>query len=409
MNIPAPQVRFLNRSTPPHIFSLILLASLSAAAMNIFLPSLPTMAVHFDAPYRVMQLTVALYLGVSAVLQLFIGPISDSLGRRPVMLGGLVGFLAATLGCIFAPTIEVFLFCRMCQAVIAAAMVLSRAVVRDMFSQDQAASMIGYVAMGMAVVPMISPAIGGALDQLFGWTAAFWALFVLGAAALWITWADMGETLQAQGRSMRAQFREYPELLKSPRFWGYSLASGLSSGSFFAFLGGAPFVGSVVFGMTPATLGLYIGAPAIGYFLGNFLTGRYATRFGVNRMVMTGCIITLLACTAQIIVFWLGQGTPLWFFGAMTIVGIGNGLVIPNATAGMLSVRPQLAGTASGLGGSMMIGLGAGLSAMAGLLLTPQTGAMPLLLIMAITALGGFISIGLVVMRERHLHSLPLS
>lgn len=403
------QVRFLDRSTPPHIFTLIVLAGLSATAMNIFLPSLPRMAEYFDAPYRVMQLSVALYLAVSAVLQLFIGPISDSLGRRPVMLGGLLAFLLATLGCIFAPTVEIFLMFRMCQGMVAVAMVLSRAVVRDMVSQDRAASMIGYVAMGMAVVPMISPAIGGALDQLFGWKAPFWGLFALGAAAYLLTWADMGETLQRTGKPMRAQFAEYPLLFKSPRFWGYSLASGLSSGSFFAYLGGAPFVGTEVFGMNPATLGLYIGAPAIGYFLGNFLTGRYATRFGVNVMVMAGCSATLIACGALIVVFYLGLGTPLWFFGAMTLVGVGNGLSIPNATAGMLSVRPQLAGTASGLGGSLMIGVGAALSALAGLLLTPQTGAMPLLLIMTITSLGGFVSIFLVIFREQQLRGAPLS
>ena len=196
--------------------------------------------------------------------------------------------MVATVGCIYAPTTAVFLAFRCVQAIVAVSMVLSRAVVRDMFAQDKAASMIGYVTMGMALVPMISPAVGGLLEQSFGWQATFWAMFWIGALVLAITWFDLGETHVASGRTLTQQFAEYPELLGSPRFWGYSMAAACCSGAFFAYLGGAPFVGSVVFGMEPAELGIYFGAPAVGYFLGNFLSGRYSVRFGINPMVMAG-------------------------------------------------------------------------------------------------------------------------
>ena len=232
-----PRVRFLDRSTPPHIVTLILLAGISALAMNVFLPSLPRMTEHFDTEYRLMQLSVAIYLGVNALLQVFIGPLSDKLGRRPVILWGVGLFLVATLGCIFAPNITLFLTFRMCQAVIVSAMVLSRAVVRDIFPQDQAASMIGYVTMGVAVVPMVGPVIGGVLDEAFGWQSTFWLLFVLGAAVFWLSWRDLGETSTSSGLSIGAQFRQYPELLRSPRFWGYALTCAFTSGAFFAYLG----------------------------------------------------------------------------------------------------------------------------------------------------------------------------
>ncbi|MGB5865715.1 MAG: multidrug effflux MFS transporter [Sulfitobacter sp.] len=383
--------------------TLILLAGMSACVMNMFLPSLPAMALHFDTEYAVMQLSVAIYLGFSAVLQIFVGPLSDKFGRRPVILGGLGVFLVATLGCIYAPNVETFLLFRLLQAAIATAMVLSRAAVRDMYTQDQAASMIGYVTMGMAVVPMISPALGGVLDEWFGWQAVFWALFIMGAMTLWLAWSDMGETARPSDKSLTAQFAEYPELLRSQRFWGYALAAGFSSGAFFAYLGGAPFVGQVVFGMSPATLGFFFGAPAVGYFVGNYITGRFAIRFGVNQMVLWGCIANALAGTISLTIFLAGYGTALSFFGMMTLVGLGNGLCIPNATAGMLSVRPHLAGTASGLGGAIMIGGGAGLSAWVGVLLTPETGAFPLLWMMLITALLGFAAIYAVIRRERML------
>ena len=371
--------------------------------MNMFLPSLPKMTEHFETDYRIMQLSVALYLGISGVLQVFIGPLSDKYGRRPIILGGLAAFLAATVGCILAPTVEVFLFFRMCQAVVAVAMVLSRAAVRDMYDQDEAASMIGYVTMGMAVVPMISPMIGGILDELFGWKSNFWALLMLGALTLWLAWADQGETAAKSGKTLKAQFGEYPELLKSPRFWGYSLAAAFCSGAFFAYLGGGPFVGSVVFGMSPFWVGIYFGAPALGYFFGNMCTGLMAKRMGVNKLVLIGTLINLFGISLSLAIFAVGLGTPLSFFGLMTFVGLGNGLVIPNATAGLLSVRPHLAGTASGLGGAIMIGGGAALSALAGAALDETTGAFPLLYIMIATALCAVTSIAMVYRRERRL------
>lgn len=395
--------RFLKRDSPPHISTLILLAGLSALAMNVFLPSLPGMAKYYQVEYRLMALSVPLYLAVNAAVQILVGPISDKFGRRPVIIVGIALFLLATLGCIIAPTAETFLLFRMGQAVSAVAMVLSRAAVRDLYDQDKAASMIGYVTMGMAVVPMIGPAIGGVLDQAFGWTANFWLLFALGAVILMVSYLDFGETAHKSGKTLIAQFREYPELLRSPRFWGYSLASGLSAGAFFAYLGGAPFVGTQVYGLSTAQLGVYFSAPALGYFAGNFLSGRYSMRIGINRMVLWGCWINGVGVAFSLILAFSGLDTVLTFFGFMTFVGLGNGMAIPNSTAGALSVRAHLAGTAAGLSGALMLGVGAGLSALAGWLLVPGSTAVPLLLIMLATAFGGLVSILMVIRRERNI------
>ncbi|AUQ66078.1 multidrug effflux MFS transporter [Phaeobacter inhibens] len=395
--------RFLDRRSNPNIGTLILLSGLSALAMNIFLPSLPGMARHFDADYSLMQLSVALYLAVSAIVQIFVGPISDKLGRRPVILWGVALFLLATLGCLYAPSAEIFLLFRMCQAIVASAMVLSRAAVRDIYDSDQAASMIGYVTMGMAVVPMIGPMIGGALEEAIGWKANFWLLMALGAGTFAIAYLDMGETARKSGKTLMAQFREYPELLRSPRFWGYSLASGLSSGAFFAYLGGAPFMGTQVYGLSAAQLGVYFASPAVGYFVGNFLSGRYSVRIGLNQMVLWGCLINGVGVALSLVLALLGADSVYSFFGFMTFVGLGNGMAIPNATAGAISVRPHLAGTASGLAGAIMIGVGAGLSAYAGYLLVPGSTPVPLLAIMLGTAVLGFISIRVVIRREKTL------
>jgi len=397
------QAHFGKRTSPPHLITLILLAGVSALSMNIFLPSLPGMALYFDTEYRVIQLSIAVYLGVNAALQLFLGPLSDRLGRRPVVLGGMAIFVLATLGCIFSVHIAMFLAFRMLQATAVVAMVLSRAIVRDMVEQDRAASMIGYVTMGMSVVPMIGPAIGGALDEVFGWQAGFWIVFGLGLGILVLSWFDLGETAPLDGQSFREQARQYPELLTSPRFWGYSLAAAFASGSFFAYLGGAPFVGAQVFGLDPAWLGLYFGAPAIGYFLGNYLSARLSVRAGVNRMVYWGTLVNAGGISVNLLLFYLGLATPETFFGFMSFVGLGNGMTNPNAAAGALSVRPNLAGAASGLSGALLIGGGAALSALSGAMLTPQSGAFPLLWIMLMTALAAIASIQVVLWREARL------
>ncbi len=381
-----PKVRFLDRSTPPHIVTLIMMAGVGALSLNVFLPSLPSMAAHFGVDYGLMQLSVSAYLAMTAVVQIAIGPISDRYGRRPIVLVTVGIFTLASVGAIFAPNYTVFLICRLVQTSIATAFAISRAVIRDMVPQDQAASMIGYVTMGMSVVPMVGPAVGGLLDEAFGWEASFWML-AAGGALVWVmVWFDQGETFERREGGFAAQVREYPDLLTSQRFWGYCLAAAFASGAFFAYLGGAPFIGTDVYGMDAAELGFYFGAPAIGYMVGNGISGRYSVRVGVNRMVLIGASLSTLGMTLLLLLDLAGVQSPVAFFGFMIFIGLGNGVLLPNANAGMLSVRPALAGSAAGLGGAFMIGGGAALSVVAGMILGPGSGALPLILLMLVTS-----------------------
>jgi DHA1 family bicyclomycin/chloramphenicol resistance-like MFS transporter len=395
--------RFLDRTTPPKIVTLILLAGLSALTMNIFLPSLPGMAAYFGVPYGVMQQSVALYLALSAALQVVIGPISDRYGRRNVLIGSLILFLLATLGTLFAPNATVFLIFRMGQAVIASGMALSRAVVRDMVADAEAASMIGYVTMGMSLVPMIGPVIGGVLDDLYGWQANFALLLGLGIAVLALVWADLGETATLRNVSLRDQIRTYPTLFASRRFWGYTLSAAFASGCFFAYLGGAPYVGDKVFGLSSTHVGVLFALTAIGYAAGNFFAGRFSVRIGMNRMILIGCIVTSVGLAALALLTLAGLSGPTMFFGLTVFMGLGNGICLPNANAGMLSVRPDLAGTASGLGGAILIGGGAALAAFAGVLLGPGATEMPLILLMLASSLASVVAILFVMRRARQI------
>jgi DHA1 family bicyclomycin/chloramphenicol resistance-like MFS transporter len=377
------------------------MAGVGAMNMSAFLPSLPAMAEHFGTDYAVMQLSVSLYLAVTAVIQLAIGPISDRFGRRPVVLVCTAIFIAAMLGCIVAPSAETFLIFRMISATAAVGFVLSRAIVRDMVPAAQAASMIGYVTMGMSLVPMVAPVIGGALEGAFGWQATFVFLALSGIGLLALLWADQGETIKGKGASFAQQLRDYPELLTSRRFWGYVFAAAFASGAFFAFLGGAPYVASKVYGLSSVWAGVAFGAPAIGYAIGNFLSGRYSVRVGINGMVLYGSIVTVIGLGISILITAAGFGSPWVFFGFSCFVGLGNGMTIPNATSGLLSVRPHLAGSASGLGSAIMIGGGAALSVFAGIVLKMGTTSLPLQILMFTSAALALVSILFVMRRER--------
>jgi MFS transporter, DHA1 family, multidrug resistance protein len=378
--------RFLDRTTPPKIATLILIAGIAALSLNIFLPSLPAMARSFGVDELLINLVVSGYLAMTAIIQVLVGPISDRFGRRPVLLWSIAIFVLASIGAALATDFALFLACRLVQAAIASGFALSRAVVRDMVPPDRAASMIGYVTMGMSIVPMIGPAIGGVLDDTFGWRASFWALTVAGILLFALVWADQGETATGRAANLRAQIAAYPALFRSQRFWGYVLASATASGAFFAFLGGASFVGERVYGLSPFGLGLAFAAPAVGYMLGNFLSGRFSTRVGINRMLLGGTLLTTAGLSLLTLLAALGLAPAAVFFGLVVSVGLGNGIMLPSANAGMLSVRPELAGSAAGLGGAITIGGGASLSALAGWVLTGARTAMPLILIMTLTS-----------------------
>ena len=371
-----------DRTSPPHVLSLVTAAATSALAMNIFLPSLPAIARHFDTDYGIVQLMVSLYLAATAVLQLGIGPASDRFGRRPVMLSCFAIFILGTLAAIFAPTIEILLLCRVLQAFSAAGMVLSRAIVRDMVATDEAASKIGYVTMGMTLAPMLGPLIGGFLDEHFGWQSTFVLTVLLGFLAFTVLFLDLGETNHARSRSMLAQVGAYPELFRSRRFWGYTAVAAFTSGMFFAFLGGGPYVATEMLGLTPSQYGLYFGVIPLGYMFGNFCSGRFSQRVGVNRMIAIGGGVAVLGVILALVLLGMGILHPLGLFIPVAITAFGNGFTLPNANAGMVSVRPHLAGSASGLGGALQIGGGAALSVLAGAVLSPTSGAAPLLWVM---------------------------
>ncbi len=366
-------------ASPPRIFTLILLAALSVLSLNMFLPSLPGIAEALQADYALVSVSIAGYLAVTGALQLIIGPLSDRYGRRPVLLGGLTVFILASLGCALADDVRVFLLFRMLQGAVISGWVLSLAVIRDTAPEREAASLIGYVAMSMAVAPMLGPMLGGALDELFGWRSSFLVFAGAGAAVLGLCWVDLGETNKAPSKTFAAQFRTYPELLGSHRFWGYALCMTFSTAAFYAFLAGAPLVAQTVLALSPAVLGFYMGTITAGFMLGSFISGRYAKRHALTTMMMSGRIVACAGLIVGLALFQAGFVHVASLFGAVVLVGLGNGLTMPSCNAGALSVRPMLAGSASGLAGALTVAGGAVLSWITSAIVTEENGPYALL------------------------------
>ena len=379
-------------TSPPGFFTLVLLTGLSVLSLNMFLPSLSNIANEFQSDYSIVSLSIAGYLGITAVLQLVIGPMSDRFGRRPVVLYGLTIFILASLGCMLASNIWVFLIFRVMQGAIISGGVLSYAIIRDSATEQEAASQMGYVSMAMAVAPMVGPMVGGILDELFGWRSSFLFFTVVGLVVFVLCWIDLGETNKDPSETFAKQFKDYPELFRSRGYWGYSLCISFSVGAFYIFISGVPLVAETFLALSPTAVGFYIGTITAGFALGSFLSGRYSKRYPLTTMMLAGRIAACVGLIAGLTLFLVGFVNVFSLFGATVFVGLGNGLTSPSASAGALSVRPRLAGSASGLTGALTVGTGAILTSIAAAILTEEGGAYQLLGMMLFCSVVGLLA-----------------
>jgi len=370
----------------PALLTLVMFAAVSPLAINMFVPSMPDIARDLDAPYATIQLGLSLYLIMTAGLQLAIGPLSDLYGRRPIIYTGLALFIVGTVICIFAQSATWFLAGRMIQSGSAAGMVLSRAIVRDIYPREKAASAMGYMVMGMAIAPMLGPAIGGIIAELTNWRMTFVVLGLFAVAAVILGLFNLPETNRFRGAPVRQQIDSYKSLTRLPLFWLYAGVSGFASAGFFSFVGGGPAVAAVYLDLSPSIYGLYFIFTAFGYSVGNFLTGRYSERRGLERMMLEGVLITFAGPLITILLFSMGIEHPLALFMPMALVGFGNGFTLPNAATAAISLKPDAAGAASGLLGATQIGIGAVASIIAGIVVGKEGLPIPLSAFIAVTS-----------------------
>jgi DHA1 family bicyclomycin/chloramphenicol resistance-like MFS transporter len=380
------------RATDSKPWSLLLLliaaTSIGPTSLNILVPALPQLARLLESDAATLQLTVSLFLVGLAAAQLVMGPLSDRFGRRPVLLAGMGLTAAVSLLAIVVATVESLIAARILQAVGASTgIVVSRAIIRDLFERDRAASILGLVATVMVAVPTLGPLIGGILDTVFDWRAIFLFTVVTSFGVLvWVALA-LPETrhLNAQPGAPPSFRRDLGELAATRMFWAYVLAGAFGSSTFFVFLGGGPHVVVSLMGRSSAEFGVWFAVSSAGYMAGNFAASRLAVRTGANRLIWWGIGFEATGVAlALLLAFGVPEGGPAILFVPQAIVAFGNGLMLPGAIAGAVSVRPQAAGTAAGIMGCTQMGFGAACVQFSGMLLASASSAVPMSLMMVV-------------------------
>jgi DHA1 family bicyclomycin/chloramphenicol resistance-like MFS transporter len=344
---------------------LLLVAMTGVAPISLYMlvPALPMLAQSFGRDISVAQMTVSLYMVGIALSQIIMGPLSDRFGRRPVLLAGLGLMVLASVGGCFADSLPQLILARFLQALGGATgMVVSRAIIRDLYSRDRIGAMISLVIAVMMIAQMLSPLTGGLLETAFGWRAIF---YLITAASLVITVAiaiALPETrrIRAAGGGFR---RDVGSLFTSRAFIGYMLCQVLASQIIFVFAGGGPYLVVTQMGRSSAEYGAWFATTAFAYLIGNLFCVRFAPRHSLEKLIWFGLALQLAGSLLNLVWGFTGLNqTPLWLFGTQMIVMFANAFVMSNSSAGAISVRPEAAGTASGAMGFMQMGIGSLLS-----------------------------------------------
>ncbi|MBI1737184.1 MAG: multidrug effflux MFS transporter [Candidatus Rokubacteria bacterium] len=343
-------------------FLLSALLAITPFTLDIALPALPSVAAAFGGDAGRVKLMIALFLLGMAGGQLLYGPASDRLGRRPVLLGALGLYLAATILCAVAPSLEWLLAARFVQGLGACAgPVIARAIVRDVYEPVRGARVLSLAAMGMSLAPIVAPLTGGLLVRWTDWRIVFVVLAVFATLLVGATALVLPETNAAErrARTSRSFVAGYLVVVRNPLFVGYVLTLSAGSVGLFAWLSGSPFVLMTWLGLPPELYGVAFATVSLGQLGGAALAARLAGTLGIERTVATGLVLYLAGGATLAGFILAGFAHPAAIVGPMALFQFGNGLVMPNVIAGAVAPFPRHAGAASALAGFLQMVSGA--------------------------------------------------
>jgi DHA1 family bicyclomycin/chloramphenicol resistance-like MFS transporter len=350
----------MTRSGTPPLALLAAVTAIGFAALHMVVPVLPLLATVFGRGATEAQLVLTLYFIGIATGQLAYGPVSDRFGRRPVLLCGLGLFLGGTVLCAVAWSLPMLIFGRVVQALGGCSgLVLSRAIIRDVYDRDASARAIALVMMAMTLVPALCPAVGAYVTEWFGWRAIFVLLGSLGGIALVLSAVLLRETHSGGiPLDLGGLAASHVTLARSGAFCFFALSSACSSASWFVFIASAPYLLSVGFHQPPSTYGVLILVPMAAYMIGNGAAARLGRRVRSDNLFVAGLLVSVGA--GVLMTLWCVAAPSPWaLFIPMALSSIGNGLSQPGALASGLSVFPRIAGTASGVMGFSQMGVSA--------------------------------------------------
>ena len=358
------------------IVALAAVTAIGPLAIHFYLPAIPAVRLDFGIDAPTAQLAFSVTLLTMAVTTLIYGPLSDRLGRRPVLVGGFVLFVVGSGACAIAPNIETLVGARLIQGIGAAcSLVIARAIARDLYDLDQLVKVMAYLTMAYVLGPMLAAPVGGVLVDRFGWRSIFVFAAVAGAMILALMVVVLREThtrpVDAPHRLNALQ--GYVRLLRIPVFCGYVLQPGFSSGAFFAHATMASILMTGVLQRPASEFGLYFMLFPLGFMAGNFISSRLSGRVPIDVMVFAGGVIIIAACSSLAISIAVLDVTPLGLFLPGFLQTLGQGVSLPNAQTGALSIDRHLAGTAAGITVFSQLFLGAALSMLVGALADGST------------------------------------
>ncbi|MFC0408123.1 Bcr/CflA family multidrug efflux MFS transporter [Roseomonas elaeocarpi] len=351
---PAPGVKL--------VVVLSALMALGSVATDMYLPAMPALATIFGVPAARVQLTLSSFLVGFSTGQLAWGPLGDRYGRKSMVAVGILFYLAGSAGCALSDTAAEMMVWRFVQAVGACAgPVLARAMVRDLYGRDRAASMLSVLLLVMGIAPLVAPLLGGQVLVSWSWRGIFWIQALFGVLALGGV-ATLRETLLPEYRiSLRlgGMLFSYLQLVLDRRFLGYGLSGGFFYAGVLAYVAGTPFAYIDYYGVPAQLYGLLFGMNIAGMMTANMVNSRLVLRLGTDRLFRIGTGISAAAGVVLMIDGYTGFGglwglvVPIFFYVAML------GLVVANSIAGALSAFPHKAGTASALVGAVQFALAA--------------------------------------------------
>jgi DHA1 family bicyclomycin/chloramphenicol resistance-like MFS transporter len=344
--------------------------AIGSLSIDMALPSLPATAQALGAEPATAQLTVTLFLASFALAQLVHGPVSDRLGRRRVLLGGLVVYVLGGLACWAAPSAGLLVIARVLQALGAGSgPVVGRAVVRDLYEPAQAARILGYMGTAMALTPILAPIVGGLVHVALGWRAVYLTLAACGTVFLGLAALLVRETNRRRDPDALRPGHlttNAAELLTDRAFLGYVLVVSLMFGGQFAFITGSSFVLIEVLSVSPDVYGLCFGFVALGIMTGSFLAGRFVPRLGIDRLILLATRLGAGAGGLMAALALAGIWTVPAVIGPMYLFSVGVGVVLPTAVAGAIGPFPRTAGLASAVLGFLQLTTAAGYGILVG-------------------------------------------
>lgn len=353
------------RRSPSRARLILILGALSAfgpLSLDMYLPSLPSLARDLHTTAAATALTLTTCLVGLAVGQLFAGPVSDRFGRRRPLLIGITGYATTSLLCAIAPNVWTLLGLRLLQGFAGAAgIVVARAVVRDLYDGVAAARFFALLLTVNGLVPVAAPVVGGQLLRVTDWRGVFAVLGLIGVVLLVATVLGLPESLPAGRRrsgGSRDTLRILRRLLTDRAFMGYTMCSGLVLGAMFAYIAGSPFVLQTRYGLSSQVFSVVFAANALGIIAAGLLSGRLVGRVSPERLLVAG-VLTCGGGAAVLAVAVFARTGLAGILPGLFLVVVSVGLVLPNATALALADRPDEAGTASALLGLAHFGIGA--------------------------------------------------